>query len=168
MIFIASLAVLNMASIRKAEDPIRDTQTEGVLYKQKMEEEKDGKKGPLLYNVKYNPSDNFLTAPPNAVPKDEKAAAETTKASQAGGTDWWEEVPSADKTLDKTQEPKTDNTDWWEEVPPADEGKVSVQGDSSAVPQLVPGEELTEAQQEPRPAVDGAVPASKSSSDDWW
>lgn len=94
-IWVGVLAGLNLASIRKAEDPIRDTQTNPILYKQKMEEEKDGKKGPLLYNVKNNPHDTFFVdlpyeadtkTPPGKTATEKVAAPEET----AG---WWEEQP---------------------------------------------------------------------------
>jgi len=106
-IFVSVLAGLNLASIRKAEDPIRDTQTNPILYKQKMEEEKDGKKGPPLYSVKNNPHDTFFVDLPYETEKEvsaSKAATEETVASEET-TGWWEEQPgeshvrSSDQTV---------------------------------------------------------------------
>ncbi|HOW88301.1 MAG TPA: hypothetical protein P5561_01390 [Candidatus Omnitrophota bacterium] len=92
-IFLSVLAGLNVASIRKAEDPIRDTQTNPILYEQKKEEEKEGKKGPLLYSVKHNPKEDFFIEPPYEKSKDavsqEDAIQATAEPIEAGG--WWEE-----------------------------------------------------------------------------
>ena len=43
LIGVLALGALNLASVRKAENPILATQTNGILYEQKKEEEKDGK-----------------------------------------------------------------------------------------------------------------------------
>jgi hypothetical protein len=100
-ILVSVLAGLNLASIRKAEDPIRDTQTNPILYQQKMEEEKDGKKGPLLYSVKNNPHDNFFADPPYQ--SSEKASApkavaeETAVSAEAVG--WGEEKPEGSQEV---------------------------------------------------------------------
>lgn len=92
-IFISVFAGLNLGTVRRAEDPVRDTQTNGILYEQKMEEEKDGKKGPLLYHVKNSPRETFFIDPPfekETETPSSKTASEKTSA--AGGTEgWWEE-----------------------------------------------------------------------------
>ena len=95
IIFIGVLAGLNLAAIRKAEDPIRDTQTNPILYEQKMEEEKDGKKGPLLYSVKNNPRGTFFVEPPfEAVSKPSPGKSTPKKAAEFDETSgWWEEQP---------------------------------------------------------------------------
>ncbi|OQA41777.1 MAG: hypothetical protein BWY49_00245 [Candidatus Omnitrophica bacterium ADurb.Bin314] len=98
------LAVPNLAAIRRSEDPIRDTQTDGILYKQKMEEEKDGKKGALLYSVKYNPKDTFLTAPPFA-PEAEKPAAREAMPGETAGLNWWDEPAVPADALAAPEEP---------------------------------------------------------------
>lgn len=113
-IFVSVLAGLNAGSIRKAEDPIRDTQTNPILYEQKKEEEKDGKKGPLMYTVKYNPRESFFIDPPFEKEKEnsskEIAAKEATSSS--GTADWWEEeskdsqaVPRAETISEALPEP---------------------------------------------------------------
>jgi hypothetical protein len=96
-IFLSLLAALNAGSVRKAEDPIRDTQTNPILYEQKKEEEKDGKKGPLMYHVRNNPREAFFIDPPFEKEKEgsaRKAAASDAPAS-AETADWWTE-PAAD------------------------------------------------------------------------
>ena len=99
-IFLSVLAIPNLGTIRKAEDPIRDTQTNPILYEQKKEEEKDGKKGPLLYNVKNNPRESFFIDPPYE--KDKKSSVQksmTEAANEPAGTEgWWEEPATTSHT----------------------------------------------------------------------
>ncbi|MFA7254576.1 MAG: hypothetical protein WC133_00555 [Candidatus Omnitrophota bacterium] len=99
-IFLSVLAGLNVGSIRRSEDPVRDTQTNPILYEQKKEEEKDGKKGPLLYHVKNSPRETFFIDPPYE--KAKKTVAEeimTEKApSSADTAGWWEEPATAPQT----------------------------------------------------------------------
>lgn len=97
-IFVSVLAGLNMGSIRRAEDPIRDTQTNPILYEQKKEEDKDGKKGPLMYHVRNNPRESFFIDPPFEKEKksSEKIVTEKTPLSaSADTTGWWEEQATA-------------------------------------------------------------------------
>lgn len=56
--------LLNMGSIRKQEDPIVNTQTNPILYKEKMEEIKDGEKGAPSPTFKYYEKADFMTDPP--------------------------------------------------------------------------------------------------------
>jgi hypothetical protein len=100
LIFVSVLAGLNLGSIRKVEDPIRDTQTDPILYEQKKEEEKDGKKGPLLYNVKNNPRESFFIDSPLAKAKKNPSQeiAPEKALSPAGTADWWEEQSTEPQT----------------------------------------------------------------------
>ena len=94
-IFLSVLAGLNLGTVRKAEDPIRDTQTNPILYEQKKEEEKDGKKGPLLYNVKNNPRETFFIDPPfESAEKGSPSETAIKEIPQAEAEDWWEEQPA--------------------------------------------------------------------------
>jgi hypothetical protein len=101
LIFMSVFAGLNLGSIRKVEDPIRDTQTDPILYEQKKEEEKDGKKGPLLYNVKNNPHESFFIDPP--FEKEKKNASREAvfegTTSSAGTSSWWEEQPTGSRAV---------------------------------------------------------------------
>ncbi len=106
-IFLLVLAGLSLGTVRKAENPIRDTQTNGILYEQKKEEEKDGKKGPLMYHVKNNPRESFFIDPPFSKEKkgsQEPVTAKTPAADDTAG--WWEEqpteAPAASESLEKT------------------------------------------------------------------
>jgi hypothetical protein len=104
-IFLSVLAILNLGTVRKAEDPIRDTQTNPILYEQKKEEDKGGKKGPLLYNVKNNPREAFFIDPPYE--KDKKSSASkgvTEAASEPAGTEGWWEEPAANPHAPSTVE----------------------------------------------------------------
>jgi hypothetical protein len=121
-IFLSALAILNIGTIRRAEDPIRDTQTNPILYEQKKEEEKGGKKGPLLYNVKYNPWEAFFIDPPYE--KDKKSS--TPKGITEAGNEsvetegWWEEpaAPSgASSSVEAAAESSQESSSYWEEVP---------------------------------------------------
>lgn len=94
-----AIAGLNLGSIRKAEDPIRDTQTNPIAYKQKMEEEKDGVKGPLMYHVKNHPKEAFFIDPPYEKEKELLTQEKQDKKESSSVADWWEEAPA--------EEPKT-------------------------------------------------------------
>jgi hypothetical protein len=96
LIFVSVLAGLNLGSIRRNEDPIRDTQTNPILYEQKKEEEKDGKKGPLMYNVKNVPRESFFIDPPfEKAKKDSSQETVPEKAAPSTGiSGWWEEQSS--------------------------------------------------------------------------
>lgn len=110
-IFLSVLAGLNVGSIRRAEDPIRDTQTNPILYEQKKEEEKDGKKGPLLYHVKNSPRETFFIDPPYEKEKrtvtEETVTQKTPSFSDTSG--WWEEqstVPPTEAPAETVSEPR--------------------------------------------------------------
>ncbi|MFH0984666.1 MAG: hypothetical protein V1882_03925 [Candidatus Omnitrophota bacterium] len=100
LIFVSVLAGLNVGSIRRSEDPVRDTQTNPILYEQKKEEEKDGKKGPLMYHVKNVPREGFLIDPPIEKEKTDSSAKTVAveAASPAGTSSWWEEEPKDPQT----------------------------------------------------------------------
>jgi hypothetical protein len=104
-IFVSVLAGLSLGSIRKSEDPIRDTQTNGILYEQKMEEEKDGKKGPLMYHVKNNPRESFFIDPP--FEKEKKSSSKEVMTEQAPSSadtaGWWEEQSTEPQAVPPTE-----------------------------------------------------------------
>lgn len=105
LIFLSVLAGLNLGTVRRTEDPIRDTQTNPILYEQKKEEEKDGKKGPLLYHVKNSPQETFFIDPP--FEKEKKSFSKeivTEKAPASVDTaGWWEEQPTAPRVVPFTE-----------------------------------------------------------------
>ena len=101
LIFVSVLSGLNVGSIRRAEDPIRDTQTNPILYEQKKKEEKDGKKGPLMYHVRNNPRESFFIDPPFEKEKKTSAKELTMEHSPASvdATGWWEEQPATSSAV---------------------------------------------------------------------
>lgn len=139
-IFLSVIAGLNLGTVRKAEDPIRDTQTNPILYEQKKEEEKDGKKGPLMYHVKNNPREAFFIDPPFESIKKDAGAVRGQEASQ-DIADWWEEQPASPEDVkDSSQNVAPGEEPVWEEdlakseAPPAG---VDVEG---AAPGAEPGD----------------------------
>jgi len=133
-IFLTVLAALNLGSVRKSEDPIRDTQTNPILYEQKKEEEKDGKKGPLMYNVKNSPRANFFTDPPFEKEKKSSSQAIVTEEAPSvpGAADWWEErstVPQAAFPAETVSEPSPE---------PLPEAEKALDHETAEQPQVVP------------------------------
>ena len=113
-IFVLGMAALNLGSVRQTDDPVRDTQTNPILYKQKMEEEKDGKKGPLLYHVQNSPRETFFIDPPFEKEKKDPSKEIVTEktSSSTDTTGWWEEqsttpskVPPAETVSEPLPEP---------------------------------------------------------------
>ena len=100
-VLVLVLAGGNVGTVRRTEDPIRNTQTDGIAYQQKMEEEKDGVKGPLAYSVKYNPKENFFIELPFEKEKKSSSKGIVTEKvpSSADTAGWWEEQPTASKTV---------------------------------------------------------------------
>ena len=157
LIGVLALGALNLASVRKAENPILATQTNGILYEQKKEEEKDGKKGPLMYNVKYNPKDNFLVAPPiEAETKSPgKAAVVDTTTAPVDNADWWEEQPTgpaAPSPREAVEAPLPESS-------PAEEKAPDLEASEPAVPAGEADASATGAESEKAPAGKG---------DDYW
>ena len=70
---ITVLSFFQMGVIRKKEDPILKTQTEAISYKQKMEEIKDGEKGPSMPSFNLYPKQKFLSELPVDHNKDEQS-----------------------------------------------------------------------------------------------
>ena len=148
-LFLSVLAGLNLGTVRRAEDPIRDTQTSPILYSQKMEEEKDGKKGPLMYHVKYDPREAFFIDPPYAT--DKKSSDKKTSVN---------EVPAS-----------TNTTDWWEEQPANSPVPSSVEKPAEPLPESLPKEEKAqglENTQQPAPVAGNGNTTSGKKDDYWW
>jgi hypothetical protein len=55
---------LNAGAVLQREDRIAQTQTDPILYEQKMEEIKDGEKGPSMPKIEYYKRSGFLTTAP--------------------------------------------------------------------------------------------------------
>ena len=100
------LVVLHSGTVRKEEDPIRQTQTDPILYKQKVEEEKDGVKGAPMptYNYYGKDKDRFLIDPPiDQKKEEEKEIAPVVDDSEV-------ELQAEDTESEESEE----SEDWWE------------------------------------------------------
>ena len=64
------LAFLSLATVKKNQDPIVNTQTDPVTYAQKQQEEKEGKKGPPVPRMDLFPKEQFLVEAPVVKPKE--------------------------------------------------------------------------------------------------
>ena len=148
LIFVSVLAGLNLGTVRKAEDPIRDTQTNPILYEQKKEEEKDGKKGPLMYHVKNNPRESFFIDSP--IGKEKKSSPKEFVTEQAPSSaetsSWWEEQPTTSP-----------------EIPP-----VETVSESLPEPSLESEKIQNPEAAEPPAAVPEAESAPSGKGDDYW
>ncbi len=145
LIFVSVLAGLNLGSIRRAEDPIRNTQTNPILYEQKKEEEKDGKKGPLMYHVKNNPREGFFIDPP--IEKEKKSSS---------GESVTEKAPSA-----------ADTAGWWEEQPTDAQAVLPAETVSEPLPEAERVQDL-EAVEQPATAPEAENTPSGKGDDYWW
>lgn len=130
-VLVSVLAGANLGTVRHTEDPIRDTQTDAISFQQKMEEEKDGVKGPLAYSVKYNPKDTFFVDPPM---EDEgkpqvKENANTEKPPTL--SDWWEEKPVQGMATSSQEETIGESRPAEEKVPLSGENVGKDEGASS-------------------------------------
>ncbi len=108
------LAFLNMAAVNKAQDPIRDTQTNPIGLNEKTDELKDGQKEAPKPSMKLYPDQGFLaqsnlssknTDEGTAALKDDKSAASDTSmdaADEDANEDKWEAEPSDDKWEDES------------------------------------------------------------------
>ena len=154
LITISLLGALNLGTVRHTEDPIRDTQTNPILYEQKKEEDKDGKKGALLYHVKNNPHDAFFIEPPFEVtPKKpvKETASGTALPTSADTAGWWEEQPTGAAT------------------PSAEETVPTSPSESSSVGE--PAKEIKDtekAAQSPTETADTANAPAGKGDDYWW
>ncbi len=95
---------LNLGAILKKEDHIAATQTDPILYEKKMEELKDGEKGPSMPKIEYYKKADFLSKTPVATQGNEQASVETVRPSE-----WPEELP-AEVGKEKAE---TSDEYWW-------------------------------------------------------
>ena len=97
--------VLNMGTIRKKPNPILKTQTDPIAYKDKLEEIKDGIKGPPSPVWKLYARNGFLTEAPVDSNKDGVAEEVREKIPEVG-----EPIP---EDLQGTEDPQFE--DEWSE-----------------------------------------------------
>ena len=134
-------ALLNTGTVRKKNDPILKTQTDPIKLKDKLEEVKDGEKGPATPVFSwYGGGNKFMIHPPFDQEKAKEAPAEpANKVSEVDVAEKAEEVaedkepeslaPKAD-TAEDAAPPKTKKKgkskksgkgskwekDWWDEI----------------------------------------------------
>lgn len=168
--WLAILWLVHGNAILKHEDPIQDTQTEAILYDQKMEQEKDGVKAAATPKVIYYGGQGFLTKSSLAKNEKEGEGVSAKKKKQSfNWSDWWEEkpaeteaqeTPAAEEELSVKEEGLSEGesnpdsvlsaetpvqeaeTDFWSEVP-----------DSAGSPASPPAQDKA---------------PSKPAADDWW
>ncbi|MBN1688799.1 MAG: hypothetical protein JW893_06830 [Candidatus Omnitrophica bacterium] len=100
-VLVVIVGLFHMGTVRKKEDPIRNTQTDPVAYKAKQEELKDGPKGAPAPSLKFYEKEEFLIEPPmkdQGIGRGEEVLDEFVES--------WE-----DETLD--YEEGTLEEDWW-------------------------------------------------------
>lgn len=92
--WLAILLVVHVNAILKNDNPLEDSQTEAILYDQKMEQEKDGVKAAATPKVIYYGGQGFLTKSSLAKNEKESEGAAVKKKKQSfNWSDWWEEKP---------------------------------------------------------------------------
>lgn len=116
ILFLSS--VVNLGTVRKKEDPILDTQTNPIGYKQKMEEIKDGEKGAPSPSFKHYTKAGFLTDPSL-----ESKGPDATKDQELPAPDDVLPEDLSDEQEESSEELSEDNwvDDWDEELDPWDE-----------------------------------------------
>lgn len=169
--WLAILWLVHGNAILKHEDPIQDTQTEAILYDQKMEQEKDGVKAAATPKVIYYGGQGFLTKSSLAKNEKEGEGASAKKKKQSfNWSDWWEEKPAEPETQEQAAVE--------EELPVKDEAlQESESGTESDLPNETPVQEEAEtdfwAEAPDSPGSTATPPTtqeapSKPAADDWW
>jgi hypothetical protein len=97
---------MHIAAIRREEDPVLKTQTEPILYKQKVEEEKDGVKGAPTPSFRYYEKPQFLSEAPIDQKKEETAPLPLPDTTEEG-------IEAQDETGDEA-ETEEEAEDWWD------------------------------------------------------
>lgn len=150
MVWLGAILALHGNAILKNEDPIQAVQTEGILYEQKMEQEKDGVKGPATPKVIYYGGQGFFNRTSIASDEEESAGnAAKKKKSVFNWSDWWEEKPAeneapaeqeAIESVGSQQMPEAQPFDaddfWGEPKSPSSENSSNLPPPESSVPQV--------------------------------
>ncbi len=137
------LVFIHGGAVRKKDDPILRTQTNPILYKEKMEEMKDGEKEAPLPSFKLYRKEEFLADPPMAAePKRESRgiyqeevslhASESLPGEGDVHDDEWEELQDVEETEGSVkEEPKMDEIASRVSEKPGREGKASLKSRKS-------------------------------------
>ena len=111
--------LMSLATVRKKEDPILNTQTSPIAYQEKMEEIKDGEKGAPTPSFKLYPGEKFMTASPV-----EEKVSNGSASSLQGLPRPGDPIPEdlSDRQAGEDQKSEEDSEEWWQEEdsePPA-------------------------------------------------
>lgn len=104
-----------MGSIRKNQDPILETQTSGILHKDKMEEIKDGEKGAPTPSFKLFDKFGFLAEPPI---NEEQKNIENENGYLPDSNAVLPENPIPDEVYEAMGNTPDDEDAWWMEEEP--------------------------------------------------
>lgn len=163
------LILLHVNAILKAEDPISETQTDAILYEQKMEQEKDGVKGPATPKMIYYGGQGFLTK--NSVSKYEKETGSGSAAAKKEAFDWsewWDDKP-ADPASPELKDPVLPQDTLSQ--PEALDAPEAIETDSAVVPPIeaVKNPVIDTIQQKDTSKPDTETPQPETTAtDDWW
>jgi hypothetical protein len=112
-------AFLNLATVRKRQDPIASAQTGPISLQQKLEETKDGPKGAPSPSLQFYKGGSFLTKTPMETPKEAAAgnseAIEGLDAASASDEEagFFEEEREGQSARSYAAE--EDEEEWWSE-----------------------------------------------------
>ena len=120
------IGLSSIATIRKDEDPVRKTQTDPILYKQKMEEQKDGVKGAPSPSFKFYNREGFLADSPVDQKKEE--AAELPKTVDSTEVNLEEPLDAHQEASPDSLKEGQEDEDWWDSS-----GKEEPAGDQNAL-----------------------------------
>lgn len=155
--YFSLICCLHVNAILKADDPIRDTQTEEILYEQKMEQEKDGVKAPATPKVIFYGGQGFLTR--SSLSENDSGETKdpaSKKKNIFNWSDWWDEKPAEENA------PEAVETQGFEL--PGDDGLL-LEKEAPSSQEKQPEEPLAE-------ALDGFSAGSEESvpvaDDAWW
>ncbi len=107
LILLIAVFVLHAGVIRKERTPIQNTQTDPIALKKKLEELKDGEKGPPVPTFKFYDGREFQTKSP----VDNKPAQDESRQSKDQIPEFGAPVP--ENLEGQQKEPAQD--DWWSE-----------------------------------------------------
>jgi len=108
LLWLAGCLFLHMGVIRKEFDPIKNTQTDSISYKQKQEELKDGEKGPPTPSFKFYKRADFQAKDPMEIHAEHDAMKGREEDSYAGYNEASpQETPAAEE--------RSGGEDWWSE-----------------------------------------------------
>lgn len=124
-----AICALNTAAIRRERDAVRETQTDPISLKKKLEELKDGEKGPTTHTFEfYKAKDIQMMLPVDTKTEEDSQQAARKDVLPAYG----DPVPENLEGIEAEDAAPTE--DWWseswgdegqgqEEPPPEDSGK---------------------------------------------